>query len=227
MAELKIQHILILAYLLSNGARHNFVTVTTSKIGRHIQKSQQTASKHLIELEDRRLIERSIDDRNISIRVSKKGHSEIVKLSSTLQKSLKAHASGIELEGRLVSGMGEGAYYMSRSGYTKQFKTKIGYVPFPGTLNVKIGKRVHREAIKQLEEYEGIKIDGFSDKKRTFGWVKCFDCVVNDSIKCKMITLERTHHDDTIIELISRVCIREKCSLADGSRISMKILPDA
>ena len=226
MTELKIQHILILAYLLSKGARHNFVTVTTSKIGRHIKKSQQTASKHLIELEDRQLIDRSIDDRNISIRVSKKGHSEIVKMSSMLQKSLKVPTSGIELEGILVSGMGEGAYYMSRAGYTRQFKTKIGYVPFPGTLNVKIGKRVHMEAIKQLEEYEGIKIDRFSDKKRTFGWVKCFDCVVNGSIKSKIIILERTHHDDTIIELISRVCIREKGNLRDGSKISMKILLD-
>lgn len=222
MTELKIQHILTLAYLLSKGARYNFVNITTSDLGKNIKKSQQAASKHLVELEDGQFIERSIDGRNISVRVSAKGHSEMVKLSSILQKSLNPPSS-VELEGRLVSGMGEGAYYMSLGGYTKQFKSKIGYVPFPGTLNVKLDRKVHRQAIKQFEGTAGIKINGFSDGVRTFGWVKCFRCIVNDSIKCELIILERTHHDDSVIELISEACIREAGRLSDGSRVSISI----
>ena len=119
--------------------------------------------------------------------------------------------------------MGEGAYYMSLKGYTRQFKSKIGYVPFPGTLNVRLDRKVHREAIKQFENSEGIKINGFSDGKRTYGWVKCFACTVNNSIQCKLIILERTHHNDAIIELISSTCIREAGMLEDGSKISINI----
>ena len=222
MNELKIQHILTLAYLLSKGARHNFVTITTADLGRDIKKSQQAASKHLVELEDGRFIKRTINGRSISVKVTQKGHSEIAKLSGMLQKSLDA-TSSINLKGRLVSGMGEGAYYMSLKGYTKQFKSKIGYVPFPGTLNVKLDKNAHQEAIRQLEGSEGARIDGFSDGKRTFGWVKCHSCTVNNSIKCELITLERTHHDDSIVELISDVCIREAGSLKDGSKISVTV----
>ncbi|MBA0909165.1 MAG: DUF120 domain-containing protein [Nitrosarchaeum sp.] len=223
MTELKIQHILTLTYLLSKGAKHNFVTVTTESLGKSIHKSQQAASKHLVDLENNQFIERVISGRNISVKITLKGFSEMVKLSNALQKSLESSPSHVELKGTLVSGLGEGSYYMSLKGYTKQFKTKIGYIPFPGTLNVRLDKKIHQEAIKQFENLGGIKIESFSDGKRTYGWVKCFHAKVNNSINCELVLLERTHHDNSIIELISQVCIRKLGKLKDGSIISIKI----
>ena len=35
--------------------------------------------------------------------------------------------------------------------------------------------------------------------------------------------LERTHHDDSVIELISKTCIRKNGKLKDGSKVSIKI----
>jgi riboflavin kinase len=223
MTELKIQHILTLSYLLSKGAKHNYVTVTTSLLGKNIKKSQQAASKHLLELEQNQFIERIINGRNISVKITAKGFSEMVKLAAVLQKSLDSFPSHVELKGILVSGMGEGAYYMALKGYTNQFKSKIGYVPFPGTLNVRLDQKTHQEAIKQFETLEGIKIKSFSDGKRTYGWVKCFPAKLNNTISCELIMLERTHHDDSIIELISKTCMRKTGKLKDGSKVSIKI----
>ncbi|HIE46803.1 MAG: DUF120 domain-containing protein [Nitrosopumilus sp.] len=223
MTELKIQHILTLSYLLSKGAKHNYVIVTTSLLGKNIKKSQQAASKHLLELEKNQFIERIIDGRNISVKITAKGFSEMVKLAAVLQKSLDSFPSHVELKGTLVSGMGEGAYYMALKGYTKQFKSKIGYVPFPGTLNVRLDQKTHQEAIKQFETLEGVKINSFSDGKRTYGWVKCFSAKLNNSISCELIMLERTHHNDSVIELISKTCLRKTGKLKDGSKVSIKI----
>ncbi len=223
MTELKIQHILTLSYLLSKGAKHNYVTVTTSLLGKNIKKSQQAASKHLLELEQNQFIERIINGRNISVKITAKGFSEMVKLAAVLQKSLDSFPSHVKLKGILVSGMGEGAYYMALKGYTKQFKSKIGYVPFPGTLNVRLDQKTHQEAIKQFETLEGIKIKSFSDGKRTYGWVKCFPAKLNNTISCELIMLERTHHDDSVIELISKTCMRKTGKLKDGSKVSIKI----
>ena len=147
MTELKIQHILTLTHLLSKGAKHNFVTITTSSLGRNIKKSQQAASKHLLELENKNFIERIISGRNISVKITPKGYSEMVKLSNVLQKNLISSPSYVLLKGNLVSGLGEGAYYMSLEGYSKQFKTKIGYSPFPGTFNVKLGEKKYGKDI--------------------------------------------------------------------------------
>ena len=223
MAELKIQHLLTLTYLLSKGAKYNYVSVTTSSLGKNIQKSQQAASKHLLELEQNSFIERIIRGRNISVKITSKGFSEMVKISSILQKSLDSSPSYVELEGTLVSGMGEGAYYMGLKGYTKQFQSKIGYVPFPGTLNVRLDQKIHQESIKQFETLNGVKIKSFSDGKRTYGWVKCFSAKLNNSINCELIMLERTHHDDSIIELISKSCLRKSGKLKDGSKVLIHI----
>ena len=227
MTELKIQHILTLSYLLSKGAKYNYVSITTSSLGKNIKKSQQAASKHLLELEQNQFIERIINGRNISVKITPKGFSEMVKLSSILQKSLDSSPSHVELKGTLVSGMGEGAYYMGLKGYTKQFESKIGYVPYPGTLNVKLDQKIHQEAIKQFETFDGVKIKSFSDGKRTYGWVKCFNAKLNNSTNCELIILERTHHDDSIIELISKTCLRKIAKLKDGSKVSIKIQIDS
>ena len=223
MTELKIQHILTLTHLLSKGAKHNFVTITTSSLGKNIKKSQQAASKHLLELENNGFIERIISGRKISVKITEKGYSELVKLSSALQKSLTSSPSEVLLKGILVSGMGEGAYYMSLKGYIKQFKSKIGYVPFPGTFNVKLGKKEYTEAIRQFEGMEGTLIDGYSDGKRTYGWVKCFRAKLNSSLDCQLIRLERTHHDTSTIELISKTNLRRAAKLSDGSSVSIII----
>jgi len=223
LTELKIQHILTLSYLLSKGAKHNYIAITTSALGKSIQKSQQSASKHLLELEENQFIERIVSGRNTSVKITDKGFSEMVKLSTILQKSLNSFPSHVEIKGTLVSGMGEGAYYMGLKGYTKQFKSKIGYVPFPGTLNVRIDQKIHQEAIKQFETLNGIKIKSFSDGKRTYGWVKCFPAKLNNSVNCDLILLERTHHDNSVIELISKTCLRKTAKLKDNTKISIKI----
>lgn len=223
MSDLKIQHLLTLTQLLSKGAKHNFVPITTSSLGKSINKSQQAASKHLLELEQDGFIERVTSGKNVSVKITPKGYSEMVKLSSILKTSLESAPSFVELKGTLVSGMGEGAYYMSLKGYTKQFKEKIGYIPFPGTLNVKLSKKEYIETVSQFYNRDCILINGFSDEKRTYGWVKCFNAKLNNLIDCELVILERTHHDNSVIELISKINIRKTAKLRDGSNLTIKI----
>jgi len=223
MSDLKIQHILTLAELLSKGARYNFVQITTSSLGKSIQKSQQAASKHILELENGGFIDRIMTGRHLSVKITQKGYSELVKLHSVLGYSLDSSPSYLELNGSVISGLGEGAYYMSLNGYTKQFKIKIGYVPFPGTLNIKLNQLQATQIIQQLDELDSTVIEPFSDGKRTYGWVKCFHATLNNSIKCEVIRLERTHHDSSVIELISKTSLRKTARLKTGSKVRVKI----
>jgi len=222
MLDLKIQHILTLAQLLSKGARYNFVQITTTELGKSIKKSQQSASKHILELENGGFIDRLMTGRQLSVKITQKGYSELVKLHSVLGFSLNSSPPHIVLSGSVISGLGEGAYYMSLKGYTKQFKVKIGYIPFPGTLNIKLNQL---QDILQLDELDNIMIDPFSDGKRTYGWVKCFHATLNNSIKCELIRLERTHYDNSVIELISKNNLRETARLETGSKVTVKICP--
>ncbi len=231
MTGINTRHILTLAHLLSLGARHNFVRVATADLGKAIQKSQQSASKHLVDLERDGLVERMTRGRHEnSVRVTDAGYEQLLDLSRIINAGLGlpmpapgSTSSQIDLGGVLVSGMGEGAYYMSLPGYTRQFKTALGHIPFPGTLNVKLDGKEHVEAVRQLDALGGIKIGGFCDGKRTYGWVKCFAARINDAVDAHLARLERTHHDHTVIELISRHNIRESAGLSDGSKVAIRI----
>lgn len=223
MSDLKIKHIQTLTELLSKGARYNFVSVTTSSLGKSIHKSQQAASKHLLELERDGYVERLRSGRKISVRITTKGHTEMTRIFSILKSSLETSPSYLEFKGTVISGMGEGAYYMSMKGYTKQFQSKLGYVPFSGTLNVKLKDKEFIEAKRSLDAYPGIMINGFSDEKRTYGWVKCYPAKVNNLVEVAVITLERTHYDDSIIELISRINIKKAAKISTGAHISVKV----
>jgi len=50
-----------------------------------------------------------------------------------------------------------------------------------------------------------------------------FSCMLNDSIKCELIRLERTHHDNSVIELISKNSLRKTARLKNGSKVTIKI----
>ena len=150
MSDLKIQHILTLSHLLSKGARYNFIQITTSSLAKNIKKSQQSASKHLLELETNGFIERVIHGRKVSVKITQDGYAELLKLHLLLRANIETSVPSLELKGTVISGMGEGAYYMALKGYTKQFKSKIGFVPFPGTLNVKLNQPEYIQAVEQF-----------------------------------------------------------------------------
>jgi riboflavin kinase, archaea type len=51
MSNITFQHIVILSELLLCGAKNNFVELTTNEIAKKIKRSQQLASKELLDLE--------------------------------------------------------------------------------------------------------------------------------------------------------------------------------
>lgn len=218
MAALKIRHLLTLAHLLSAGCRGCPVPITTSALGAAVNISQQAASVHLAELEAEGMIRRVAEGRGSSVCVTDAGYAEVAQVASVLHSALERESRRLVVAGRVISGVGEGAYYMSLSGYTKQFEAKLGMVPFPGTLNVKLDAQSARSI---LDLAGGIRIDGFSDGVRTYGWARCYGAVLEPDMPCHLIRLERTHHDTSIMELISASNLRRLAGISDGSKVSV------
>lgn len=225
MSNITFQHILILSELLLCGAKNNFVDLTTNEIAKKIKRSQQLASKELLDLEFFGYIKRNKKSKKYSIKVTEKGYQQVYDLFLFLKTAVESFKHVIDFEGHIITGMGEGAYYMSLNGYKKQFKEKLGYEPYPGTLNIKLNSMLFVEAKKEMLKYPAIKIEGFSDQSRTFGWVKCYPAYINDSmnINSSILILERTHYDDSILEIIAPFSIKEQFSLKNGDYIKLKV----
>lgn len=233
-------HFLILVHLLSNGGKNNFLEVTSSQLSRLINRSQQTASKVLIDLERENLIERVKNNKKFGIKLTDEGYQSLKDIYEILKKSMEASADKqIVFKGKIVTGMGEGAYYMSLEGYRKQFYNKLGYKPFPGTLNVKLLDMRYVNSRRDLINHPSIHIDGFRNSDRTFGWVKCYTATITAVAKSSytlnsiphhdnegnvhVLLLERTHHDNSLIEVIGPHNIKETLKLKDGDNVIIKI----
>ena len=140
---ISFQHVLILSELLLCGAKNNFIELTTNEIAQKIKRSQQLASKELLDLEFLGYIKRNKKSKKYAIKVTEKGYQEVYNLFLFLKTAIESFKYVIDFEGRIISGMGEGAYYMSLNEYKKQFKEKLGYEPYPGTLNIKLNSMLY------------------------------------------------------------------------------------
>jgi riboflavin kinase len=228
MPEIKLQHILTLIELLSKGARHNFVEVTTTLLGKDIGRSQQAASKHLLDLETSGYVERLKKGQKYAVKVTDKGYSEIQSLYLSLRAALESAPATMDFEGNVISGMGEGAYYMSLEGYRRQFREKLGYEPYPGTLNVRLTDQIYMNGRLELGKHPSIFINGFSDGTRTYGWVKCYRATINDGAidNAAVLVLERTHYDDSMLEVIGPISIKQAAGIKNGDRIKVQVQLD-
>jgi len=220
--ELSPALLLTLYKLAEMGAYPREAVITTTSLAADLNVSQQTASRHLIELQALGLIRRSRVARGESIQVTEKGSEELERMYLRLKTIFEMKPREVLLEGVLFSGIGEGAWYVTRGGYRAQFARKLGFDPFPGTLNIRL-KREFEENRKLLETLPYIQIDGFRDGERSFGPVKCYRARINDAEDGALISAVRTHYDANVIELIAPVNLRTKLRLEDGSIVKARV----
>jgi len=127
------------------------------------------------------------------------------------------------IEGIVFSGLGEGAYYVTREPYRKQFIEKLGFDPYPGTLNLKLTSWYDAHLRRELEEQPGIEIPGFKNENRTYGPVKCFPARINGKEKGAVILALRTHYDSSVIEIIAPSYLRNTLKLKDGNKVKVEV----
>lgn len=217
----KIYFLLKLAEL---GAHRRIRKVSTEYLAEKLGFSQQTASRHLIELERSKLITRQITPEGSLIKITPKGLEYLTKLHSSLQRIIAfTHPSVLTLEGTVFTGLGEGAYYISKKSYKEQFVKKLGFDPYPGTLNLKLSKELDIEIRKELDAYPAIEIKGFIDENRTFGLVKCYRVRINNKIDGALVFALRSHYDFSVLEIIAPVCLRKKLNLTEYQKVKVEV----
>jgi len=207
------------------GASSRTVKVSTEYLAEKIGVSQQTASRHLINLDKMGLIKRTITPEGCLTKITNQGVAELKKLYSKLRLIFESeYPPSITLEGVLFSGLGEGAYYVTKEGYRKQFMEKLGFDPYPGTLNIKMTTEYDIKVLSELEAYPAVELEGFEDESRTFGPVKCYPAIINNKAKGAVIYALRSHYGDSVLEIVSPTFLRSSLKLKDGNKVKVEIL---
>ena len=219
------RHLFTLLKLAEMGAHRRTAKISTEYLAGKLGASQQTASRYLIELEGKGWIERTITPEGCLIRITGAGMKELNKLYLTLRVLMEAsYPPSITLEGTVFTGFGEGAYYISKESYRKQFIEKLGFDPYPGTLNLKLVTEYDLKTRNELEAYPSVEIEGFKDEDRTFGPVKCYPVIMENEVKGALILALRSHYDASVLEIIAPVQLRKRLKLRDGQKVKVEVL---
>lgn len=209
----------ILRLLAGLGGSHTPVVLTSRELGERVGISQQAADRHLVALAKRGLLTRQLAARRQRITLAPAAM-ELLRSEYEQYRRIFEGPGRLRFSGEVASGLGEGRYYLSQPGYVVQFTERLGYTPYPGTLNVRVGP-AERERLDAARHWKGRRIDGFQAAGRTFGGATCFEARLGDR-RCHWIVPDRTHHTD-VAEFISADFLREKLAVKDGDKVSVEI----
>lgn len=212
----------LLLYLGKKEAIAKPIAITTSKMGSELGASQQSVSRWLIILERKGMVSRKEGIRGYFVQITPVGKKYLQKKRDELNKVLTASGK-IVIQGKVTAGMSDGKYYMSLKEYSEKIKSKLGFKPYPGTLNIRLDATNDIQYKEKLATMKGVEISGFKKGKRTFGSVKCFPGRIS-GIKGAVIIPERSHYGPEILEVISPFNLRQKLELSDGSNIKVEVI---
>jgi riboflavin kinase len=218
-----------------DGALEGRVTVTCATLADRLDASNQTASRRLQQLEDADFLEREMAGDGQRVAVTEAGERALQREYADYRRLFEGDAD-VELAGVVTSGMGEGRHYISLSGYMEQFRDRLGYEPFPGTLNVDLDDDSVR-ARARMDALDPVGIDGWEDDERTYGPAFCWPATVervgpegrrDDADgrryeQAHVIAPERTHHGEDQLEIIAPDKLREELGLEDDDHVTIHV----
>lgn len=123
----------------------------------------------------------------------------------------------MKIDGEVKSGLGKGSYFISQEVYSKEFRKNLGFVPYPGTLNVVVSD-------EYLDEINEIKnnCQNIIKPDEGFGAVKYIEAVLNDEVKGAIVFPAKTVHDVNYLEFITEICLRDELDLEDGDIVTLE-----
>jgi CTP-dependent riboflavin kinase len=122
------------------------------------------------------------------------------------------------LTGKIVSGVRQGAFFTQLDWFQEQCQEKLGFKPFPGTLNIKIT----RDKIPEIEILENKECCQFIPPDATFCSGKAFPVSIADVPSAIIMPAAEVRvHGRDIVEVIAPVNLKEKLGVADGDSITL------
>jgi len=120
--------------------------------------------------------------------------------------------------GQVASGLGEGAYFSSLEWLHRQLQAGFGFIPVPGTFNVRIGEAdIARFA--ELQQHPGFAI---VPPDAAFCAAKCFRAYIGTLEGVLVVPLMPNCRRD-VLEILAPVYLRETLTVNDGDCVEVCI----
>lgn len=133
----------------------------------------------------------------------------------------------INLRGRVFSGLGQGAYFTGLDWVGEQCREKLGFTPFPGTLNLRADPAA-LAALRLAANAQGVEI---TPPTADFCPARALPLSLNGEPAAAILPQAEdfageTHGSD-VIEVIAPLALKEKLNLRDGDAVSLSYQVEA
>ncbi len=127
----------------------------------------------------------------------------------------------VEITGTVISGAKKASFFTKLEWVKKQSLKKLGFLPFSGTLNVKISVK-DSKMVNKLTQNTSLEL--IPDNKN-YCSAKVIPVYVSGIKSALIIPNEKVniHEKKNIIEILSPVKLREKLGLTDGDIVNIRI----
>ncbi len=123
----------------------------------------------------------------------------------------------MKIEGEVTTGLGKAAFFLSQEFYTKEFKKNLGFIPFPGTLNIIVSED-HLDEINEIKN----SCENLIKPDEGFGAVKYIEATLNEEVNGAIVFPAKTTHDENYLEFIAEDKLRDQLKLNDGDIVSLQ-----
>ena len=126
----------------------------------------------------------------------------------------------LEINGKIISGTGEGGYFTQIDWVLQQCDEKLGFKPYPGTLNLEISED-DLPIIESLDKETGIELVSPDPK---FCNAKTFRVSLGKISGAIVMPEEKVRaHPKNIIEIIAPSSIKTSLNVKDGDILKITI----
>ena len=127
--------------------------------------------------------------------------------------------ASISLHGRIVSGRGEGAYFMGLVWVRGAVERIVGFEPYPGTLNVRLTETDALELWRDIRARHAVPIT--PPLPETCGG-SLVPLVIAPDVRAAVVVPDVTHHSEDVLEVIAGIHVRSRLGLREGDLVTLR-----
>ncbi len=123
----------------------------------------------------------------------------------------------IELKGTVISGDGNGKKFIELLWVKQQIKEKLDFIPYPGTLNIKLTEKSvkQRKLIEKSPTAKIIPAKGYCSGLLFRAFIGILECAI--------VIPEVPDYPETLLEIIAPVNLRKSLQLEDSFGITVAV----
>ena len=128
-----------------------------------------------------------------------------------------AQMEKIILKGKVSRGGGGGSFFVSLPWARRQFKEKLGFDPYPGTLNLRLSSGKDVEKLRDITK--GVRIE----PQKGFCEGRCFKALVMKKVWGAVIVPHVPNYPHDLLETLAPVNLRDALRLKDDMEVEVSV----